>query len=119
LIVTKVVKNLIMDDKKSTQDEQLKIEAAIQSQESLLGSGVLPDEQIEATLEALRIQYQTYLSRLEGVADPTKIETGGGAAVLGDVDTAGGDFIVLTKSNISTILKAPIPKFCARLISTA
>jgi formylglycine-generating enzyme required for sulfatase activity/energy-coupling factor transporter ATP-binding protein EcfA2 len=58
-----------------------------------LGSGVLPDEQIEATLEALRIQYQTYLSRLEGVADPTKIETGGGAAVLGDVDTAGGDFI--------------------------
>jgi len=41
-----------MNDQEPQLDELRKVEAAIQAQESLLGSGILPDDQIEATLEA-------------------------------------------------------------------
>ena len=50
-----------------THEDQLsKIEAAIAAQESLLGQGILPDEQIEATLALLRTQRDSYLARAEG-----------------------------------------------------
>jgi tetratricopeptide (TPR) repeat protein len=89
-----------MNDQKSQLEELREIEAAIQAQESLLGSGILPDDQIESILETLREKRQIYLARLEGADAPAQISTGGGAYIEGDVN-AGGDFIGRDKIDIT------------------
>lgn len=50
----------------TTSDELRKIEEAIQGQEALLGQNILPDEQIQATLAALRSKQATYQADLSG-----------------------------------------------------
>jgi len=51
-------------DSSNSQDELRKIRDAMRAQEAL--RGILPDEQIDATLAALREQEQVYLARLQG-----------------------------------------------------
>src|SRR3990170_3586797 len=53
-----------MSDPADIQDELRKIREAMRAQEAL--RGILPDEQVEATLAALRAQERVYLARVQG-----------------------------------------------------
>jgi hypothetical protein len=50
----------------ATPDELRKLEDAIRAQEALLGQGILPDEQIQATLEALCSKLASFQAEVKG-----------------------------------------------------
>lgn len=74
----------------NTSEELRKLEAAIQAQEGLLGQGILPDEQIQATLQALRAKRADYQAQLQG----------SGAVALGNNNQVVGQDGILVDGNI-------------------
>src|SRR3990170_4377541 len=99
-----------MSDPADIQDELRKIREAMRAQEAL--RGILPDEQVEATLAALRAQEGVYLARAQGPGAGVEEPGAGGDRV--DARQAQGTLIrpsgPVTQWFIGNIYLGPEPE---------
>ncbi len=103
-----------MTNEADIQTELEKIKQAIAAQEGLRGLGVMPDEQIDATLAQLRQKQSTLQARLSGrgvITQDSHLE-GGDDSIVGSYvgrDAITGDHVTVQNIENQTVRQAPDP----------